>query len=285
MNLFINLIKNQIGKIKNWFGWSRPKLKFPLEIHLADHCNLNCKGCSHYSPISNLSFKTVEELKLPLKRLSHYNYFFNEIRLLGGEPLLNPNLLEIISYVRLCFPLTTIKIITNGILLLNEKIIDNNFWKTLEKNGIILSITLYPIKLNYEKIFELCSINKIKYIIYANKSTHNAFNLFLLDALKSGSKKNFYYCRDSICYQLVGNKIFTCPQCAYVNKLNSKFGTNFVISKNDYLDINNMNLFKLIIFQNKPKSFCRYCVFPRVNIDWDKSKMAKDEWIKEVQAK
>ena len=30
-----------------------------LEIHAADHCNLNCQGCSAYSPISEKIFLDI----------------------------------------------------------------------------------------------------------------------------------------------------------------------------------------------------------------------------------
>ena len=32
------------------FGLNRRKMSF--EIHLAEHCNLNCKGCDNYSPVA-----------------------------------------------------------------------------------------------------------------------------------------------------------------------------------------------------------------------------------------
>ena len=35
---------------------------FWLEVHLAEHCNLNCKGCSHFSPLAEKEF--IEE-KIP----------------------------------------------------------------------------------------------------------------------------------------------------------------------------------------------------------------------------
>ena len=31
-----------------------------FEVHLVDHCNLNCKGCSHFSPVSEKKFVDVE---------------------------------------------------------------------------------------------------------------------------------------------------------------------------------------------------------------------------------
>lgn len=272
-------IKVSINNFKRKYNLSRPKYKFPLEIHIADHCNLNCIGCSHYSPISEVKFKKVDDLKKSIKQLSKYEKFFKEIRLLGGEPLLNPNLIEIIPLIRLFFPKIRIILLTNGILLLNDKVCSKEFWSILKKFDIELSITIYPIELNIEKIKEICKIKGIKYSIYGSRLKKGAFNLFLLNKAKSGNIWNYFHCADSVCLQLVDNKIFICPQSAYVDKLNNKFGTSFKILKQDYLDISNLNFLKLLLFLNKPKSFCKYCVFPRPKTNWCLSQMGSDEWI------
>ena len=39
-----------------------------LEVHLADHCNLNCRSCDHYSPLSKECFPNFEKVE---KDLAH----------------------------------------------------------------------------------------------------------------------------------------------------------------------------------------------------------------------
>ena len=280
--IILKFIKVPINNFKRKRNLYRPKLRFPLEIHMADHCNLNCKGCSHYSPISSPRFKTLKDLRDPLKKISSYKIFFKEIRLLGGEPLLNPDLIEIIPLIRLFFPKIRIILVTNGLLLLNDKVCSKEFWEILKKFDIELSITIYPIELNIEKIKEMCSIKGIKYSIYGSRIKKGAFNLFLLNKSKSGDKRNYFHCTESECLQLVDNRIFTCAQSAYVDKLNNKFGTSFKILKQDYLDISKINLLKLLIFLNRPKPFCKYCLFPRPKTNWSLSKMDSKEWIRRM---
>ncbi len=41
-----------------------------LETHLVDHCNLNCKGCSHFSPLSSPNFADYNQFTKDLTRLS-----------------------------------------------------------------------------------------------------------------------------------------------------------------------------------------------------------------------
>ena len=79
------------------------KLKF--EIHLTDHCNLNCVGCNHFSPLADSFYLDITAYKQDCKRiweLTEGNV--QEIVLLGGEPLLHPNLKEIFSISSKYFP-------------------------------------------------------------------------------------------------------------------------------------------------------------------------------------
>lgn len=41
-------------KVKKTIG-AKPSLDY-VEFHLADHCNLNCRGCGHFSPIADETF-------------------------------------------------------------------------------------------------------------------------------------------------------------------------------------------------------------------------------------
>ena len=62
-----------------------------IEHHIVDHCNLNCAGCSHFSPLARPWIEDFETFKLDFKQL--YNITkgdIHTIRLMGGEPLLHP---------------------------------------------------------------------------------------------------------------------------------------------------------------------------------------------------
>jgi molybdenum cofactor biosynthesis enzyme MoaA len=77
--------------IENFFLlFQKPELKY-LELHLTDHCNLNCKGCGHYSPIAQENFASFVEFKKDMLRLGHLFRNIQIIRLMGGEPLLHPD--------------------------------------------------------------------------------------------------------------------------------------------------------------------------------------------------
>ena len=89
-----------------------------LEYHVADHCNLNCKYCTHYSPlVQEPVFTDLEKFKLDLQLLKERIDDIGVIRILGGEPLLNPQLSEFITYTRRLYPKAVITVVTNGLLI------------------------------------------------------------------------------------------------------------------------------------------------------------------------
>lgn len=133
-----------------------------IEIHLAEHCNLNCQSCSHFSQLAEPEFANIEVFEKDIKRLSELsNGEVNIIHLMGGEPLLNPNIKRFFEIARKYFDKTEIKLITNGILLLKQ---DNSFWQSMKDNKITLAPTKYPIKIDWDKIKEICKDMNIKLI-------------------------------------------------------------------------------------------------------------------------
>ena len=67
------------------------------------------------------------------------------IGIMGGEPLLYPDLLLILSMTRKYFPNTTIQLVTNGLLLMQQT---DEFWKACKENNIVIVNTKYPINLD-----------------------------------------------------------------------------------------------------------------------------------------
>ena len=106
----------------------------------------------------------VHSFERDIKRLSELsNGEVNIIHLMGGEPLLNPNIKRFFEIARKYFDKTEIKLITNGILLLKQ---DNSFWQSMKDNKITLAPTKYPIKIDWDKIKEICKDMNIKLIFF-----------------------------------------------------------------------------------------------------------------------
>lgn len=85
-----------------------------LEYHLAHGCNLSCQQCSHYS-----NFRLAGAMPTPADAKVEYEAWNQRIlpkrfALLGGEPLMNPNLIEHLHLARECWPHSSLMLVTNG---------------------------------------------------------------------------------------------------------------------------------------------------------------------------
>jgi len=248
-----------------------------FQVHLTNHCNLKCKCCSHFSPISEEKNLDIKILENDFKRLASLGR--NKIRqidLLGGEPLLHPEINNCLIIARKYFKRAKILLITNGILLPAEP---DNFWKICKKNNIVLSISQYPISIGLNEIKEKGKLFGTKLIFNSN----NIFGHFRIDVNgKQNEIENINMCYESKnCNCLDNGKIFLCYIPACIDTFNKKFNLNIPVSKDDYIDIYESNSIQEIMdFLKKPVPFCKYCdVKNRNNIDWGISKRTIEEWV------
>ena len=106
------------------------------EINVAEHCNLSCRGCSHLSPIMGKYFVEPTEVLADLSLLARH-YRVDQVRLLGGEPLLHPDLLTVISAVRTSGITERVTLTTNGLLLARMPI---ELWEAVDT----IELSMYP---------------------------------------------------------------------------------------------------------------------------------------------
>lgn len=89
-----------------------------MEIHVAEHCNLNCKNCSMFCGlVETCDFPCYQEFEEGIKQLKNFFPHIKKFRIIGGEPLLNPELDKYICLIRNVYPYTDIRLISNGILV------------------------------------------------------------------------------------------------------------------------------------------------------------------------
>ncbi len=116
---------------------TREKVKlFGVEYNLTEHCNLSCYHCDHASPLMAKKFASFEEYERDIRAFSEAAHV-EEFRLVGGEPLLHPQLLDFMKLAREVGIGDRIKIYTNGMLL---QTMPDEFWALTD----ILWISTYP---------------------------------------------------------------------------------------------------------------------------------------------
>jgi organic radical activating enzyme len=86
------------------------------DYNLTEHCNLRCAGCDHSSPLLPKKFADVAQFQRDLAVLAQVMHL-GELKLLGGEPLLHPDLPEFLRCARTSGLADEITLVTNGLLL------------------------------------------------------------------------------------------------------------------------------------------------------------------------
>ncbi len=286
----LNEIKNYIiytnNKIDNYYNKIKkltPKTHIDfIEIHLAEHCNLNCFSCTHFSQLADEEYYDLTSFENDIKRLSQItDGLINRFHLMGGEPLLNKNCKDYFYIVRKYFKYSAIWLVTNGILLNKQ---EDDFFISCQKNNIEIHPTKYPINIDWDSIKKICKKYNIPLIFFNNEEVEKESrkNILSLEG-KMDPFENFLNCYlGSNCIALNCGKIFTCGLSSNINHFNKKFNTNLKITQYDYIDIYSVNNYKEILeFLSKPIPFCRYCQFDKWKGmgKWLTSKKIIDEYL------
>ncbi|MBQ3625478.1 MAG: radical SAM protein [Synergistaceae bacterium] len=262
------------------FPLKKTPSKIQFDIHLAEHCNLNCKGCGHFSCIAEPEFLSVDEFKRDMNRAAEiFDHECDNIRLLGGEPLLNPEINTMLKIAREIFTDGVIDIVTNGILLTQ---MSEDFWRTCHDYKIYIEISHYPIKLDENKIKELADKFGVT-CFWETDDLKDKFGVFPIDLSgKQDMRKNFILCHvPTICITLKHGRLYPCYFAAHVHHFNKKFNKNVEITERDYIDIYK-DISKREIFKwlTKPVPVCRFCnIAGRHTTNWEISKQDISEWL------
>lgn len=241
-----------------------------LEYQVSDRCNLNCKGCSHFSNLIRTDvFPTIDSFEKELKRLKDIFSNIEVFRLMGGEPLLNCNLHQFVKTVREYFPQSDIRIVTNGLLIcsIKQELID-----AVRATNASFDISYYPIlDKNIDRIQDFLRKNSINYVLssrveqfFVNMSRNNE------DYQKSFDE----FCHSKSCHFLRNGKMYICPRIPMAYENQAFLGLD--ISEEE-MKLSSINIFKDMdgweILGNLCSAVpaCKICTKIRM-IDWELSK-------------
>jgi organic radical activating enzyme len=107
-----------------------------LYVDVVDHCNLLCRSCAHLSPIAGKRYVCVQDLRHDFSVLGTC-FHAKELQLIGGEPLLHPELPEIATAARAVGIADRIIVKTNGLLL--DRVAER-LWDVIDR----IVVSIYP---------------------------------------------------------------------------------------------------------------------------------------------
>lgn len=255
--------------------FGRPVLDY-LEFHLADHCNLNCAGCLHYAPFADRRFADLETIRRDFKRLKELFSNIRHIRIMGGEPLLYPDVGEVVKTVRAAFPRSKVRVVTNGVVLNDDadgKI--RSLLSILRKNSVGIDWTMYPpVAHREDEIKALCKNAGVNLRITEN----NSFMARIRPKGGIGIRRAFRWCRERMyCPILDDGRIFTCAPARYAGYYNKAAETKIPVEKG--MDLHTATAKDILYYLMCPAFTCAYCDAGARYFPW-KGDAKPEDWVR-----
>jgi hypothetical protein len=182
-----------------------------LECHITDHCNLKCRQCCSLSPFLPPYNVAPEELRRDLllaRRVLAPAIF----KLVGGEPLLHPQLLDCLRVARASDIAPIISITTNGLLLGK---MPEEFWELLDA----MTLSVYPQPRLPDQLMSYIHAQTDKYNIGLNIKRQDQFQYMTVEAPHGDARRTkeiFQTCwLRHRCHVLRAGRFYLCTRPAH----------------------------------------------------------------------
>ena len=245
-----------------------------LEFQLADHCNLNCKACAHFSNlVREPVFADRKQFQCDLYRLAELFDNIKEFYLMGGEPFLNEELGDFCRLVKQVFPFTELTVVTNGILipLMQEQTIQS----ILDTNTRI-SISNYSC-IDEKRIIHF--LHEHSLMNYEIRNGKEVFTKNLNPYADDDVMDVFRRCSRRKCTFLDKGKVAACTQPFTIRYFNEYFDEHFSTVGGISLYEDEITGFEILERLQQPMEACQYCTIEET-VEWEasKGKIAKSDW-------
>ncbi len=185
-----------------------------LEYHIIDHCNLRCNQCCSYSPFLKSWLCKPDQFETDLLRVKNcVQPTF--LKIVGGEPLLHPDLPQLLEIAHKVGIAPKISVTTNGHLL--DRLPEDS-WKSFQ----MLTVSVYPDpQLGNEKIRWINAKAKENNITVSWKIQDKFVNLNRETvATYEEAKETYQGCWiHHRCNSIKGGRFYSCTRPQYLQKL------------------------------------------------------------------
>lgn len=254
----------------------KPRIK-QFDVNLVDHCNMKCKGCLRFSNLVDTPFfADFEGMIADWERMKELFWGVERLKLMGGEPMLSPDLCAYIKEARRIFPDADIMVTTNAILI-NENC--QELFQTMKENYCFFDISLYePMEKRLPVIEKILQDNGVWYEV---NHTKGDFYKVMSTTPDYDMDEAYEKCTAKNCHHLREGKLSVCsrPQYAYI--VNQRYDVQLP-DRDGVWDIYHLNMDAWELDEKLSRGFeaCRYCAPPESYL-WGRadSKTAKmEDW-------
>jgi Radical SAM superfamily len=179
-----------------------------FELHVTEHCNLRCANCCNLSPLVPEKFLTVEETRALCERMSRV-LIADVFKIMGGEPLLHPDIAGVLRAVRSTPIGDRVRLFTNGLLLPS---MSEAFWEALDE----LTISDYSSARLKPAVLELAAKQSARHGFVLNVKPVNEFSQVLSPHFRPEVQQTFERCwLRHRCLIVRGGRFYMCTRAAY----------------------------------------------------------------------
>jgi len=197
-----------------------------FEIHLINSCNLACQQCSHFANM--LTGKPIKRSEiLEWMQPWHNRVKPKRIAILGGEPLANPELCDILRDVYRRWPDSELLLVSNGFLINKHP----DLFRTLKDTKCQFDVSQHHDSPEYAKKFKPVEDTLRKWFKsgvegHIRKSFSKWRVTFEMDSngqykpFEDGNeRRSWEVCNSRECKQLYKGIMWKCPQITYLQEL------------------------------------------------------------------
>lgn len=254
-----------------------------VDYHITNHCNLNCAGCNQFGTLAKPWFVSYEQFCEEWQLVHDKDIKIKEIRILGGETLLHPDLNKLVIFLRSLFPNSSIVVYTNAILLEKRK---EEIMPVFNEQKITLFISRYPnLKLDYwDLIRGFSSVQWADESFFMNTCLHRNPDF--------DPDYSFHHCNSSQVWQcrfLKDNRLYACSMLPNICHLIDYFPElkdtplgQMKIEDNG-IDIREHTVEEIENFLYQTMPACAFCniAHARQFHPWHLSKYELSEWVEQ----
>lgn len=225
-----------------------------MEIVITTRCSLKCKDCANLMPYYEQPYNVdIGNIKEAISSLLQVVDEITVFRVIGGEPFVNNDLIEVVRSMIAESRILNIVIPTNGTVLHKEK----ELYEVLAHTKVSVSVSDYGIG----KVDEFCSELERNCINFSRGKEMIWYDMGDLQCRNRTPKQlqgQFSNCIGTRC--ILNNKMYYCPRASHADDLGL-----VKCPEQDYVDLKTKDLVILkknlldILYRKQYTNMCNYC--------------------------
>lgn len=230
---------------------------FSIDWVITERCSLRCRDCAnlmqYYSSPVNFSLDRLkEEMDLLLEVVDE----IMDVRVIGGEPFMHPQMSKIMEDYLPCDKINNFSVYTNATILPSLEMLE-----ILRNKKVKCEISNYgALASNYEKFVLLMKQNRVRYHVVEMDEWHKLGPLKNRGYTVEKMKNTFSQCCCNDLITLLEGKIYRCPYSAHGRQLKAiPYHDDDIVDLYSNTVAENKKKLKSLLFLKEFDYACGYC--------------------------